>query len=407
MTGTYVWVGVTILVGVLVAETGAVELSPKEQLGKLLFFDKTLSQNKNQSCATCHAPDVGWTGPDEEINKHGGVYEASVPGRFGNRKPPSAAYATPSPVLRYEARGGGTFVGGSFWDGRATGSRLGSPVAEQAQGPFLNPLEHAIPGAADLVRRVAAAPYADLFRQVWGAAAFDDTNKAYDYIGLSIAAFEASREVNAFSSKYDAYLAGKATLTAREKRGLTLFEGAGACAKCHTTRPGPKGEPPMLTDFTYDNIGMPRNPDNPFYYNKTINPLGGAWVDLGLGGFLATTKEFKQYARQGMGKHKVPTLRNVDKRPSERFVKAYGHNGYFKSLQEIVHFYSTRDALPILTDDGQKPSVDGWPIAEVPMNLRSEDMGNLRLSPQDEDDIVAFLKTLTDGYFQPEAPKIP
>lgn len=407
MTGKYVWAGVTILVGALVAEAGAVELRPKEQLGKLLFFDKTLSQNKNQSCGTCHAPEVGWTGQDEEINTHGGVYEASVPGRFGNRKPPSAAYAAPSPVLRREARDGGIFVGGSFWDGRATGSRLGSPAAEQAQGPFLNPLEHAIPDAADLVRRVAVAPYGDLFKQVWGPAAFDDTNKAYDYIGLSIAAFEASREVSAFSSKYDAYLAGKAMLTAQEKRGLTLFEGAGTCVKCHTSRAGPKGEPPLFTDFTYDNIGMPRNPDNPFYYNKTINPLGGAWVDLGLGGFLATTKEFKQYARQAMGKHKVPTLRNVDKRPSETFVKAYGHNGYFKSLKEIVHFYNTRDALPILTDDSQKPGVDGWPIAEVAMNLKSEDMGNLRLSPQDEDDIIAFLKTLTDGYFQPEAPKTP
>ena len=119
--------------------TASQALTDKEQLGKLIFFDQNLSVNANQSCATCHAPNAGWTGPNAAINSHGSVYEGSVPGRFGNRKPPSAAYATQSPILHVDKKG--LFTGGNFWDGRATGERLGNPTAEQAQGPFLNPLE--------------------------------------------------------------------------------------------------------------------------------------------------------------------------------------------------------------------------------------------------------------------------
>ncbi len=109
-------------------------------LGKKLFFDQRLSVNGNQACAACHGPQVGWTGPDAEINVHGAVYEGSVAGRFGNRKPPSSGYATLSPVFNYDPVGA-EFAGGNFWDGRATGWKLGNPAADQAQGPFLNPVE--------------------------------------------------------------------------------------------------------------------------------------------------------------------------------------------------------------------------------------------------------------------------
>ena len=380
------------------AQASAPDLTPKERLGKLLFFDDSLSARGNQSCATCHDPKVGWTGPDEHVNRGGGVYEASVPGRYGNRKPPSAAYATQAPNLRLVSAARGVFAGGHFWDGRATGEKLGSAAADQALGPFLNPLEQALPDAGALVKRVCGGHYATLFKEVWGAEACDDVGRAYGNIGLSIAAYEASREVNAFSSKYDAYLDGKAELTPEEKRGLDLFAGKGRCSGCHPHRRGPKGEPPLFTDFTFDNIGIPRNPANPFYANAGANPRGTAWIDEGLGAFLAETDAYKAHAAANLGRHKVPTLRNVDLRPAPDFVKCFGHNGYFKSLEEVVHFYNTRAALPVCAAAAQKIGVDCWPAPEVRDNLNVLELGSLGLTPDEERAVVAFLETLSDGY---------
>jgi cytochrome c peroxidase len=388
---------VLMLALVHAATTSATELSTKEQLGKILFFDANLSLNRNQSCAICHAPEVGWTGPYDAINRAGGVYEGSVPGHFGNRKPPSSAYSTASPTLHYDARAK-TFVGGSFWDGRATGEMFGSPAADQAVGPFLNPLEQALPDIVALVKRVCSADYAKRFKEVWGQQACDDNQKAYGYIGLSIAAYEGSREVDRFDSKYDAYLTGKARLMPQELDGLRLFNGKAKCAQCHTSKPGSNKQPPLFTDFTYDNIGVPRNPDNPFYYHREINPLGAAWVDLGLGGFLQTQAKYRSYAQANLGKHKVPTLRNVAQRPAASMVKAYGHNSYFKSLKAVVHFYNTRDVLPVCGEEGGKPGVDCWPLPEVALNLNRAEMGRLGLTDAEEDAIVAFLETLSDGF---------
>ena len=371
----------------------AAELSPLESLGKSIFFDQNLSINSNQSCAACHAPEVGWTGPDANINMQGAVYEGSIAGRFGNRKPPASAYATFSPIFFFSRQGGGMFLGGNFWDGRATGEKLGNPAADQAQGPFLNPLEQALPDPAAVVSIVCTSIYQGLFRQVWGSDACD-SGAAYDYIALSIAAYEASREVSPFSSKYDAYLAGKATLTTIERDGLALFKGKAKCARCHVST----GKAPLFTDFTYDNLGVPRNPDNPFYTELEFNPLGAAWIDLGLGGFLESRSDYAEYAKKNMGKFKVPTLRNVDKRPSSDFVKAYGHNGYFKSLKEIVHFYNTRDLLPTCLPGSPGEKMTCWPLPELALNMNTKEVGNLGLSNAEEEAIVAFLRTLSDGY---------
>lgn len=130
-------------------------LTPKELLGKELFFDK-ISEPNRMSCATCHGPKTGWTGPVAGINVHGAVYRGAVPQRFGNRKPPSSAYATLSPIFHYDATEG-LFVGGNFWDGRATGEKLGNPAADQAQGPFLNPVEQNNPSPRIVCGKVAAA----------------------------------------------------------------------------------------------------------------------------------------------------------------------------------------------------------------------------------------------------------
>jgi len=391
------------------AASVAAASSPNETLGELIFNDVTLSINHNQSCSACHDPAWGFTGPIAAFNAHGAVYEGSIPGRFGNRKPPSSAYATLSPIL-YMGKDG--YEGGNFWDGRATGEKLGNPAADQAQGPFLNPAEQGLPDAACVVYFVATGSYATLYQQVWGnsiqAIAFpattatlcaaegstvplsagdrDQVYQEYDRIALSIAAFEASAASNAFTSKYDASRKGRATMTKEESRGFALFQGKGKCTRCHPSQ----GHDALFTDFTYDNLGVPPNPENPALL---ADP---SYVDLGLGGFLLNIGYPDWMEEQG--KVKVPTLRNVDRRPAAGDVKAYAHNGYFKSLKEIVHFYNTRDVLPDCASAGGVEGVDCWPAPEVAANVNEDELGDLGLSDAEEDAIVAFLGTLSDGY---------
>ena len=344
-----------VAVSATTASVCANNLTPVQQLGKSIFFDNNLSINQNQACAVCHAPEVGWTGPDAVINAGGSVYEGSIAGRFGDRKPPSSAYATQSPIFHVDMKG--TFVGGNFWDGRATGYKLGNPAADQAQGPFLNPAEQALPDSACVVYRVCnpviPGDYAVSFEQVWGDQACDiywpadvdavcategasvalsdaDRTKAdtaYDNIALSIAAYEASPVVNAFSSKYDLSFTGKVKLTKQEQRGFALFRGKARCHRCHISN----GKQALFTDYTFDNLGIPQNPENP----AGVAP---DFVDPGLGGFLMNAGYPEDVYMAELGKQKVPTLRNVDLRPDDGFVKAYGHNGYFKTLAGIVHF---------------------------------------------------------------------
>lgn len=379
------WLCVAVFV-LLTASAGIVTaLSSEEELGKKLFFDTDLSTPPGQSCAACHDPAVGYTGPDSNINNHGAVYEGAFDGRFGNRKPPSVAYAGDSPSLNNET----PFIGGMFWDGRATGWILGDPLAEQAQGPFLNPLEQNNPNAYVVVGKVLGSSYKTLFKTVCGKKY--DVNKYYDCIGHSIAAYERSAEVSSFTSRYDDYVEGNSgILTVDEKAGLALFEGKGKCANCHITRD--ENDNVLVhspfTDFTYDNLGVPKNLENPFYDELKYNPMGSEWIDEGLGGFLKGIG-YSSYGDE-VGKMKVPTLRNVAKGSCEAdydpcVIKAYGHNGYFKSLEEIVHFYNTRDV----------PG-SGWLAPEVSQNVNDVELGNLSLLPEEESNIVAFLKTLSD-----------
>jgi cytochrome c peroxidase len=363
-------------------------------LGEAIFFDEDLSANGNQSCATCHDPEWGFTGPRSDINEAGAVYPGSFEDRFGNRKPPSAAYATQSPVLHWD---GDLFVGGNFWDGRATGELLGNPAAEQAQGPFLNPVEQALETKEDVVDHVCAN-YLDLFPEYLSTLCDEGTTEQlYDVVGLAVAAFEDSPEVNAFSSKYDAYLAGTVKMTKEERKGLSLFRGKGKCSKCHVLGSGREKNRAVFTDFTFDNLGVPINPLNPAF-------LADGFVDPGLGGFLAGSgrAEWEALADDFMGMQKVPTLRNVNRRPDEGEVKAYGHNGYFKSLWEIVHFYNTRDVKPAcpdpLTPSADAIADDCWPAPEVMENVNTAELGDLGLTFENEMAIVAFLRTLSDGF---------
>ena len=374
-------------------------------IGRMIFFDPSLSEPPGQSCASCHSPATGWTGPDSSVNAAGAIYEGAVHGRFGNRKPPMAAYATYSPPLHLDPEEN-HFVGGNFWDGRATGWLLGSPSAEQAQGPFVNPVEQNLAGHEDLVDKVCEGVYGEHFRAHFGRGACENKVNGYNAIARAIASFESSGQVNPFSSKYDSYLKDpqRSPLTDQEMLGLELFdrEDKGNCAACHPSQPGPDGEPPLFTDFTYDNLGVPRNPANPWYDMGAFNPSATAWVDKGLGGFLETVPRFADRTAENLGKQKVPSLRNVDLRPNADFVKAYMHNGSLKTLKETVHFYNTRDTKPACSaTESPSPGANCWPAPEMAENVNTEELGNLGLTDAEEDAIVAFMKTLSDGWRPP------
>ncbi|MFN2137427.1 MAG: cytochrome-c peroxidase, partial [Candidatus Promineifilaceae bacterium] len=217
------------------------------------------------------------------------------------------------------------------------------------------------------------------------------SDQTFDKIALAIAAYEASGEVNAFSSKFDLSLVKQLKLNDEERRGYALFRGKGKCARCHTD----KGDQPLFTDYTFDNLGVPKNPENPFY---AADP---AFVDLGLGGNLMALGYDEDVYEPEKGKQKVPTLRNVDLRPSPDFVKAYTHNGYFKTLEGLVHFYNTRDVLPTCLGnytEAEALAANCWPPPEVAENVNTAELGDLHLKPADEAAIVAFLKTLSDGF---------
>jgi len=200
-------------------------------------------------------------------------------------------------------------------------------------------------------------------------------NAAYDNIGRSIAAYERSNEVSPYNSRYDTYVKSGHGLTSEELQGLELFNGKAKCVQCHSGKD--------FTDFTYDNLGVPKNPMNPFYSEPAFNSLGASWVDQGLGGYLKGAGYDASVYEPALGMFKVPTLRNVGKQSGVNFPKAYGHNGYFKSLEEVVHFYNTRDTMP-------------WPAPEYAATVNQTQVGDLGLTPAEEKSIVAFLKTLSD-----------
>ena len=409
-------------------------------LGKLLFYDRELSVRRNEACAFCHMPETGFSGPVSALNQTTVSYPGSIRSRFSERRPQTHSYASYAPVLHYNTLQG-DFVGGAFWDMRATGLRLNSPLAEQAQGPPLNPVEMGLIDAACVVYRASERPYRPMAERVWGAQAFavkwpgdvkamcDRPGPAvasdplpvhlspvdrgiaqatFDQIAQAIAAYEGSDEVNPFSSKFDLVMADKAKFTSEEQVGYALFRSkASHCNECH--RDGGPGEEPLFTDFTASNLGLPANKAIPYYEESTAdsfwftaNKAGPAFSDIGVGGFLRgplnLDSQWSSLAKSFIGKYKTPTLRNVDKRPRPDFVKAYMHNGYLKSLEEVVHFYNTRDALPACNagDPGEKVSC--WPAPEHPETMNRRQLGKLGLSAKQESAIVAFLKTLTDGY---------
>ena len=341
-------------------------LNKKEQLGKLLFFETRLSSPVGQACSQCHDPAVAFADPIAELP----VSRGAVMGMYGNRNDMPVSYSAFIPPMHKDEED--TWTGGLFWDGRA------NSLAEQAQGPPLNPVEMANPDTLTIAEKIRALPYAERFYEIYGEEALASPDAAFDHMADAIAAYERSSEVNPFSSKYDHWLRGEAALTEQEQRGLALFiaPDKGNCIACHPNIPPDENTPPLFTDFTYDNLGTPRNPENPYYsLPPEINPDGYNFIDLGLGKTVDDPAE--------NGKFRVPTLRNVAITPP------YMHNGVFKTLFSVMAFYNTRD-------------VADWPDPEVAENVNMEELGNLGLTNQELEDLVAFLETLTDGWDRSE-----
>lgn len=330
-------------------------------LGEKLYFDTNLSTPAGQSCASCHTPASGFDDPDSGVP----VSEGVIGGRFGNRNSPTTSYAAfvPSFALRPAPGGGNRFTGGQFWDGRA------STLEDQAQAPFLNPLEMNNPDKASVVDKVKLATYATEFRTVFGATSLDNVDSAYLNIAQAIAAFERSSTFSPFSSKFDAVQRGVAFFSAAELRGFLLFNGKGQCERCHSTASGPQ----VFSDFAYHNIGVPANPDNPFLLlDASLNPDGLLFVDLGLGAVLGNALH--------NGKFRTPNLRNI------ALTAPYMHNGIFDTLEQVIQFYNRRDVDAV--------------VPEVNQNIDDAgNIGELGLTNSEVQDLIAFLQTLSDGFF--------
>ncbi len=446
-----------------------------EILGELMNYDKRIAPGRNQACASCHMPYTAFSGPIPSVNLTMIAYPGTVHFRAGKRTAQRYPYAPFFPVLQFNEEQN-SFFGGNFWDSRATGYLLRNPDAHQAQGPPVDTQEMGNPDTACITFKLSRSRYRPLFELVWGKGSFDinfppDTaqicatpggaaafggdvepvklsavdrirsNEVYNHWGQSIDAYEQSVQVSAFTSKFDAFLAGKVQLTQTERAGYNLFRGKANCNSCHldgrgttlTTATFDNSKAaqvnPLFTCFGSANEGLPLNPRDAFYYQTTpdftgftANPFGFGYRDLGLGTFLRSgfgtwaspNITWRKFAPLNDGKMQVSSARNVamtppqcptTEAPGPYFQKEFFHNGYIKSLKQLVHFYNTRDVYAFNVTSGHCPDgtiekVNCWPRPEVPNNI---DMttGRLGLTDQEEDQVVAFLQTLTDGFTKP------
>ncbi|MCU1284129.1 MAG: Cytochrome c peroxidase family protein [Acidobacteriales bacterium] len=453
-----------------------------ETLGELMNYDRNISPGRDQACASCHMPYVAFSGPIPSVNLTMVAYPGTFHFRAGKRTAQRYPYAPFFPVLQFNETQE-AFFGGNFWDSRATGYLLRNPDAEQSQHPPVDTQEMGNPDTACIVFKLSQATYRPLFEQLFGADSFNinfppDTeelcetpggakgfgtnttpinlspadrtksNNDYGHWAQAIDAYEQSVQVSAFSSKFDAFLDGKYTLTADEKAGYDLFRGKANCNSCHLdgrstapTPPPPEGTAPnsqdtgaaaqtnpLFTCFGSSNLGVPLNPRDAFFYQTTpdslgftANPLGFGYRDLGLGTFLRSgfgsgpnpNASWVQFAPTSDGQFQTSSARNVamappgcsTEAPGPYFQKEFFHNGYIKSLKQLVHFYNTRDVFPTDVTSGHCPAgttekVDCWPKPEVPNNMDMT-IGKLGLTDKEEDQVVAFLQTLTDGFTKP------
>lgn len=392
-------------------------LSPIATLGEKIFHDVNLSASGQLACATCHVETSGLANADGQAVASGGP-GMNLPGL---RNTPSLAYTALTPAFSLTGDGPS---GGFFRDGRA------ASLIEQAQGPFLNPFEMANADAAAVITRLRTRPYATDFTAIFGPNVLNTPEVALARMGAAIAAYEKEDTAfHAFNSKYDYWQSGRAELTRQELRGLALYNSpkAGNCAACHPSTSADGVTPPLFTDFSYDNLGVPRNTAlaaNDDHTTLPYVPANGTdgvhrYYDLGVCGPLRSDIGGNNANTGFCGQFKVPTLRNI------ALTAPYFHNGGFTNLRDALSFYVTRDTDPSrwypATAAGKVTKFDDLPAiyggqfvvdindpqsdagyvgnvntGEVPYNRRLG--GQPALSPDEVDDVIAFLCTLSDGY---------
>lgn len=357
-------------------------------LGRKLFFDPELSASGKMSCSTCHDPRFAYGPPNDRSTQLGGP-DLRRPGvravptlRYLSKVPPFSEHHFDEAVDESIDQGP---TGGFTWDGRADSAH------EQARAPLTSPFEMANDSVETVAGKVARGSYASEFRATFGDDVFADPKLASGATLIALEAFEESpTDFYPYSSRYDAWLRGQVEPTVREKRGLALFSARdkGNCASCHPNAVR-KGEFPQFTDFGFNALGVPRNPAIPA--NKDL-----AFFDLGLCGPLRTDlAAHEQYC----GQFRVPTLRNVAVK------RVFFHNGVFHSLEEVLGFYTTRDTNPgkwYSRSAGHVEAFDDLPPRyrvhvdrEPPFGGKVG--GRAALSATEIEDIIAFLKTLTDA----------
>ena len=350
-------------------------------IGKLIFHDVSLSASGKQSCASCHSPEHAHAQSNALSVQFGGP----LLNQPGTRVVPSIRYLADTPPLVFDEEG--TPYGGFNHDGSV------DTLAAQAERPLLAANEMANLSREAVVEKLRKAGYAAQFRQVFGETSLDQVDTAFAALSLALERYQSdSPEFQPFSSKYDAYLAGKTQLTDAESRGLKLFndEKKGNCAACHPSAKREDGRPPLFTDFTYDALGMPRNMEIPANADPT-------YVDLGL---CRSGRSGRASQDSACGKFKVPTLRNVATR------QVFFHNGQIKTLRDAVAFYVSRDTQPEhwypRKADGSVAKFNDLP-AKYHANVNVEEVpyggkrgGKPSLSDQEIEDVVLFLRTLTD-----------
>jgi cytochrome c peroxidase len=356
-------------------------LSAQATLGEQIFKDVSLSASGRQACASCHNPDNAHSPANTLPSQLGGP----LLDQQGRRTAPSIDYLSLNTSFYFDAEG--TPTGGFFWDGRA------ATLQDQASEPFTNPFEMANASTADVIDKLSRATYADDFKRVFGADIFARPDDAMARVTLALSQYQREdAEFRAFSSKYDEFLRGNTVLSDQELRGLALFNSPakGNCAACHPSGKGADGSFPLFTDFSYDNLGVPRNPaiarnDDPAYF------------DLGL------CERADLAERTDLcGAFKVPTLRNVAQR------HVFFHNGRFTTLKDALTFYVQRDTHPEkwypLNADGSVSKFDDLPL-QYHANVNTTEApydrvagGVPALSDAEIDDVIAFLKTLNDGF---------
>lgn len=365
----------TLLASAAVADTAQDFVVPEtlDALGERLFFDTNLSLNRTQSCATCHDPDFAFTDP------RGAASLGDDGISLGDRNAPTVTYAAFIPG--FHQREDGAYVGGQFWDGRA------SELEDQAGGPPLNPLEMGMSDKAAVVARLAEDPaYVAAFAALFDAEVLKDAETGYAAMTQAIAAFERLPELSPFDSKYDRYLRGEVALSSEEELGRLLFfsEQFTNCNQCHQLKQSQMDPRETFTNYEYFNIGTPEN--------TALRDSNG--VPLGTIDTLLSQNPAAADDPTAAGRVRVPTLRNV------AVTAPYMHNGVFDDLRTVILFYNiynTKSAARLINPEtgaafGPPPVPDTLALKELEHGPALEDN---RI-----DALVAFLKTLTDARYE-------